>query len=203
MNFSLKSGLVSNPRAILEIEQSSYSLEAGMEPKTQEQTISFVEPKAIAKILVAVDPRNTNPQVFAQAIHLAQLHESELHICHCIHDLLPPASNVFAGGSLGMYGGSFSPELFEQSQSLIQEERQRINLWLQQFIHHAQAQGVNATFHHGEGDPGFYICKLAQDWQADLVVVGRRGRSGLSEMLMGSVSNHVVHHAPCAVLVVQ
>ncbi|NEO65320.1 MAG: universal stress protein, partial [Moorea sp. SIO4G2] len=36
-----------------------------------------------------------------------------------------------------------------------------------------------------------------------LIVLGRRGLGGLKEMVLGSVSNYVVHHAPCSVLVVQ
>ena len=43
----------------------------------------------------------------------------------------------------------------------------------------------------------------SQNWEADLIVIGRRGHQGLSEILLGSVSNYVVHHAPCSVLVVQ
>jgi nucleotide-binding universal stress UspA family protein len=44
---------------------------------------------------------------------------------------------------------------------------------------------------------------MARSWPADLIVIGRRGRTGLKEALMGSVSNYVVHHAPCTVMVVQ
>ncbi|WP_442949349.1 universal stress protein [Nostoc sp.] len=40
-------------------------------------------------------------------------------------------------------------------------------------------------------------------WGADLIVLGRRGLKGFAELLAGSVSNHVVHHSPCSVLVVQ
>ncbi|MEO0350033.1 MAG: universal stress protein, partial [Cyanobacteria bacterium P01_A01_bin.15] len=40
-------------------------------------------------------------------------------------------------------------------------------------------------------------------WNADLIMMGRRGRSGFSELLLGSVSNYVMHHAPCSVLTVQ
>jgi nucleotide-binding universal stress UspA family protein len=53
------------------------------------------------------------------------------------------------------------------------------------------------------GDPGKAICTLAQDWSADLIVIGRRGMHGLGELLLGSVSSYVMHRSPCAVLVVQ
>jgi nucleotide-binding universal stress UspA family protein len=47
------------------------------------------------------------------------------------------------------------------------------------------------------------ICQVAKDWGAELIMVGRRGNSGLSELILGSVSNYVVHHAHCSVLIVQ
>ncbi|MGL4622525.1 MAG: universal stress protein, partial [Chroococcidiopsis sp.] len=47
------------------------------------------------------------------------------------------------------------------------------------------------------------ICDFALAWKADLIVTGRRGRRGLSEFFMGSVSNYVLHHASCSVLTVQ
>jgi glycosyltransferase involved in cell wall biosynthesis len=47
--------------------------------------------------------------------------------------------------------------------------------------------------------------KLCADpnWDADLVVMGRRGLSGIKEMFLGSVSNYIIHHVPCSVLIVQ
>lgn len=50
------------------------------------------------------------------------------------------------------------------------------------------------------GNPGLIICQEAKGF--DMVVIGSRGRSPLSELLLGSVGSYVVHHAPCAVLVV-
>jgi nucleotide-binding universal stress UspA family protein len=49
------------------------------------------------------------------------------------------------------------------------------------------------------GSPGPVICQEAAGF--DMVVVGNRGRSPMSELLLGSISQHVVHHAPCPVLV--
>ncbi|MEL6910326.1 MAG: universal stress protein [Cyanobacteria bacterium J06629_2] len=47
------------------------------------------------------------------------------------------------------------------------------------------------------------ICEFAHSCQADVIAIGRRGHSGLQEMFLGSVSNYVVHHAPCSILLVQ
>ena len=46
------------------------------------------------------------------------------------------------------------------------------------------------------------ICELAKFWNADLIIMGRRGRSGLAEVFLGSESNYVLHHAPCSVQIV-
>lgn len=52
------------------------------------------------------------------------------------------------------------------------------------------------------GSPDQQIVEKAKEWNADLIVVGSHGR-GFWGRLMGSVSNGVVHHAPCSVLVVR
>ncbi|MGH7353641.1 MAG: universal stress protein, partial [Candidatus Rokuibacteriota bacterium] len=47
------------------------------------------------------------------------------------------------------------------------------------------------------------IVRAVVEWPADLIVVGARGLGALARLVLGSVSEHVVHHAPCAVLVVR
>ncbi len=52
-----------------------------------------------------------------------------------------------------------------------------------------------------EGRPGPAICQLAVDLSAQAVVMGSRGRGGLKRAVLGSVSDHVVRHASCPVIV--
>ncbi|KAG6437153.1 hypothetical protein SASPL_102064 [Salvia splendens] len=54
-----------------------------------------------------------------------------------------------------------------------------------------------------EGDPKEMICDLAEQMQVDLIVIGSRGLGKIKRALMGSVSNYVIHHAKCPVLVVK
>ncbi len=51
------------------------------------------------------------------------------------------------------------------------------------------------------GDPFAVICRAAEDERVDLIVMGSHGRTGLSHVLLGSVAERVVRHAPCPVLV--
>jgi nucleotide-binding universal stress UspA family protein len=53
------------------------------------------------------------------------------------------------------------------------------------------------------GAPAETLCDLARDLQADLLVLGDRGLGASRRFLLGSVTDRVVHHAPCAVMVVR
>ncbi|NEO26744.1 MAG: universal stress protein, partial [Kamptonema sp. SIO4C4] len=92
----------------------------------------------------------------------------------------------------------------------VSEERQEekyeaAKKWLSQYQHEAEKQNITVQQDviPAVGEPGPRICEAAENWNADLIIVGRMGRTGLAEALLGSVSNHVVHHAPCTVMVVQ
>jgi nucleotide-binding universal stress UspA family protein len=52
-----------------------------------------------------------------------------------------------------------------------------------------------------EGEPGPALCRLAGDVGASAMIVGSRGRGGIKRALLGSVSDYVVRHAPCPVIV--
>jgi nucleotide-binding universal stress UspA family protein len=88
-------------------------------------------------------------------------------------------------------------------QEEIQGNFDAIDQWLQQHQTTARSHDVPTEIIRQMGNPSHEISRMAKEWQADLVVMGRRGRRGIQEALLGSVSNHVVHHAPCAVMVIQ
>ena len=53
------------------------------------------------------------------------------------------------------------------------------------------------------GDPATAIVQLAEDENADFLVIGTHGRTGLTRLLMGSVAEAVVRHAKCPVLTIK
>ena len=63
--------------------------------------------------------------------------------------------------------------------------------------------GVQAETVHAFGNPAAEIIHAAERSGADLIVVGQRGRSAISRFIEGSVSDRVVRHATCDVLVVR
>lgn len=67
---------------------------------------------------------------------------------------------------------------------------------------HFSGRSVDVASEILNGFPDKEIIELAKDWKADLIVVGSHGR-GFWGRLLGSVSDGVVHHAPCSVLIVR
>lgn len=53
------------------------------------------------------------------------------------------------------------------------------------------------------GKPSAEVVKAAEEWPADLIVIGSHGRKGIQRALLGSVAEAVLRHAPCPVLVVR
>ncbi len=61
--------------------------------------------------------------------------------------------------------------------------------------------GLEGTTLVREGRPAEIICDEARETEADLIVMGTRGLTGLKHLLVGSVAEHVIRLAPCPVLV--
>lgn len=67
---------------------------------------------------------------------------------------------------------------------------------------HAAEVGVRAETHLVAGDPAAAICRIAEERQANMIIMGSRGHGPLAAALLGSVTSHVVQHAHCPVMVV-
>jgi len=67
----------------------------------------------------------------------------------------------------------------------------------------AEAAGVAAETFVGEAEAYEAITNLAKEQSANMIIIGSHGRTGLRRLLMGSVAEKVIGHAPCPVLVVK
>ena len=65
------------------------------------------------------------------------------------------------------------------------------------------AAGLEVDVYAQRGDPADAILDVAEERNADLIVVGNRGRTGAKRFLLGSVPNRISHYAPCAVLIIR
>jgi nucleotide-binding universal stress UspA family protein len=154
------------------------------------------------KILVAMDQSSLSQSVFEKAIDLAKTNQASLMLLH----VLSPNGESFPmplyPGIDGIYPLAHDAIIRTslEEYSLVED----IGLeFLQSHERTATAAGITTEVMQNMGDAGPTICTIATTWNADLIVMGRRGRTGLAELVLGSVSNHVLHHAPCSVLVIQ
>ena len=158
------------------------------------------------KILVAMDC-DSSQQVFDSALILGKAMNSQLMLLHVltpVEESSPRIAGAFSG--LEMYP-DIAPEVSEEMLMNYRKQWDEFETQCLEMLRSRTAQatnaGVSAEFTQNVGNPGKTICAIARTWGADLIVLGRRGLSGLSEFLLGSVSNYVLHHAPCSVLTVQ
>jgi nucleotide-binding universal stress UspA family protein len=74
---------------------------------------------------------------------------------------------------------------------------------LQEAADQVQKNGVAVQTFARQGDPADAILDVAEEQNADLIIVGNKGMTGAKRFLLGSVPNKVSHHAPCSVLIVR
>ena len=155
----------------------------------------------LKKILVAMDDSVASQWAFETALELAQALQAELLMVHAL--------DVFASSSPqhpDMLSNSTSPEVsgmvkkeYEQKWG---ELVKRYDTFLQQKQTEAEATGVSARYVQPYGRPGPAICHVASAQDSDLIVVGNRDHTHLQELVLGSVSHYILHHAPCSVTVI-
>ena len=133
-------------------------------------------------ILLATDLSPHSKGAEDRALELALAHQAKLHLVTTME--LP--SCLF--GEAGELGCSLPAD---RSQPLEDLQAQ------------AASYGIAAELHLKQGDPFAAILATAQQLPADLIVMGAHGRTGLTRLLMGSITEKVIGHAPCPVLVVK
>ncbi|ASC71960.1 Universal stress protein [Halomicronema hongdechloris C2206] len=151
---------------------------------------------AYHKILVALDSSPLSDKVFTCASTLAKQQGAKLMLIHCF--TLPKPHQDFGD----RYGANLG-EFLSLAQTHIEEGMEATRQWLNGYAQTAKDMTLDVDWDWYVGEAGPQICAAAEDWNADLIVVGRRGHTGLQEILLGSVSNYVLHRCRRAVLVVQ
>jgi len=152
------------------------------------------------KIIVALDNSSQGQGVFEQALSLAKVTGASLMLLHVLSEGEEGAPELASFSGMGYYPGLREDVLKTYREQWEAFESKCVEQ-LRSLTAKANTAGVNAEFTQSVGDPGRRICELASNWQADLIFMGRRGRSGLHELFLGSVSNYVLHHAPCSVFI--
>ncbi len=135
-------------------------------------------------VLNPTDGSQLSENATRHAIYLARATGAELVILHVVE-----TSFVW-----------YTAELYQQ---VVAELREFGAQALRRAMAMAAEHGVTARSMSVDGHSGTAIVRIAESEGADLIVVGALGRSMVEEALVGSISQHVVRHAPCPVLVVK
>lgn len=136
------------------------------------------------KIMLAVDLTEESKPVAERAKALVQAFNAELHLVHVIEPL-----SLAYGGDVPMDLSSVQEQIQDQAKSHLAE--------------FAAGLGVPVERQHLIfGRPESEIQRVADEENADLIIVGSHGRHGLA-LLLGSTANGVLHGAICDVLAVR
>jgi nucleotide-binding universal stress UspA family protein len=152
------------------------------------------------RILLATDGSGESELAAGTAVDLARMSDSELHVGYVL-DRAPSPALLFPEAT--------DPEGVEMPDPALAENLERRAEQRGRQLLDAEAErvrsvgGTVAEAHLVMGDAAREIVHLAEDLGAGLVVMGSRGRGGMRRALMGSVSDSVVRHAHCPVLVVR
>ena len=116
----------------------------------------------------------------------------------------PAGSRVMVLSVLQPVAGALSAyEPSVASAGLLEEQRGRLEEVVARAEGTLRESGFSTEGRVVAGDPREALVQTARSERADLLVVGSHGHSGLTKLMLGSVSSHVVTHAPCSVLVVK
>ena len=133
------------------------------------------------RILVALDESEFSQAALDQAIQLGKLCGSKIYALSVV-DLYPGTMSLAA---------DVEEELCKAAWKIVHDAQEKV-----------QNEGLECeTLVHMGGQPHEFIVREARDNDVDVIILGTHGRSGLRKVLVGSVAERVIGHAPCPVLV--
>jgi len=138
-------------------------------------------------ILVPFDFSEGADKAFRWALALAETWRCQLVLCHVVSS--PTISPLVFG--LNVTQAELAVRVQSDADAKVRE-----------FIAGVTPTTVRIETHVAIGEPFNEICRTAEQEHASLMVIGSHGRTGLSHVLLGSVAERGVRHAPCPVLVV-
>ena len=142
--------------------------------------------REVERILVAVDFSPHSSKALECAIDLGKRYGAELHLLHC-----------YQTNPIGVLPYEIrSPVEFEQE--IVSTARRHLAEWGAK----VRSEGLAVEEHLTPRFPSEAIVDLAREIAAGLIVMGTRGQSGLSHVLLGSVAERTLRRAPCPVLTV-
>jgi len=143
-------------------------------------------------IVVGTDGSDTAAVAVHHAAGLAKLSGATLHIVHAYQ----PVSVGIAAMSADAGGPMIDVERLNSSLS---DSGAAV---CSQAADEVRTGGVECEAYTVCSDPADALISIAQQVNADLLVVGNRGMSGVKRFMLGSVPNRISHHAPCSLLIV-
>ena len=136
----------------------------------------------VEKILLSTDGSEYSEGAVREAIRLAKNCGSEMTVLSVIET---------------------NPEFDALAPQIMEKKEQAARRKLDQVLSQAKNEGVDCAAVVREGEDAYhYIVDTALSNKCTMIVMGRRGRTGLKRLMMGSVTARVIGHAPCNVLVV-
>jgi nucleotide-binding universal stress UspA family protein len=153
------------------------------------------------KLLVAVDGSENSARASHAAVELAEKLKAELIVLHAI---TPPA--LYYHTEISPEGPVIEPPTHEKEIDLYLEYARRVGRGIvDPTVSEAKKRGITVKEDIPEAAASVVetIVNHAVKENADLIIVGTRGLGGFKKLVMGSVSNGVVSHAHCPVLVIR
>ncbi|HZH24687.1 MAG TPA: universal stress protein [Solirubrobacteraceae bacterium] len=141
-------------------------------------------------IVVGTDGSETAHKAVGAAIELARLTGAQLELVSAYEP--PTWQRTLAGSRSGPGDPRWTVAPREDVDATLAEAAAR-----------AQAAAIGSRSFAREGDPADAILDVAEELNADLIVVGSKGTTGAERFLLGSVPDKVTHHAPCAVMIIR